>query len=94
MTSQDIIDLLNQLTDLDSEAIAALIEKRVDINLALSTSDVPVATALRKNKEGREIQQLGILGVLQGLVAKDGQKIIALYDGEKLDSFRLKPITA
>lgn len=93
MTSQDIIDLLNQLTDLDSEAIAALIEKRVDINRELAEADIPVVASTRKTKDGTTLQ-LGVLGVLQGLVAKDGQKIIALYDGEKLDSFRLKPITA
>lgn len=93
MTSQDIIDLLNQLTDLDSEAIAALIEKRVEINRELAEADIPVVTSTRKTKDGTT-PQLGVLGVLQGLVAKDGQKIIALYDGEKLDSFRLKPITA
>jgi hypothetical protein len=90
MTPQEVVDLLNEALELDSEAITALINARVPINLALA--DHP--TIMSMQVQHTEFPAaLGVLGLINGFVAKEGMAVEAMFDDlecTQLVGFQLK----
>lgn len=73
MTTQDIVEMLNTLHAIDPTALQDLIELRVLVSQHLLDSD-RVAVVVTENDE------LGLLGVLNGIAALDHQRIKAVYE--------------
>jgi hypothetical protein len=77
--AQQIIDFLNSLVALDSDAVEKLIETRVPCNQALAKHPT---VQVAPTKEGSEV---GLLGILNGFVGTnaDGWGYIASeFDGD------------
>lgn len=77
MTTQDIVDVLNDLLKTDPEAISALFWNRVPANEKLLNHSTAMCNV--KN-EALDFPTIGLLGVIQAIAAKDGDIIVACCD--------------
>ena len=81
--AQEAVDVLNEALKMDREAIAKLINKRVKCNSDLISSNVEIVVTMD--------DKLGPLGLINGiLIRQTGDRIVAVYEGRKLDYFILK----
>ena len=87
---QQVINYLNDLLDHDEEAISMLVDTRIRCNESLA--DHPTCQVQASISNDKEILEVGLLGVLNGLfgVRPDGRCwIVARYEQSKLLGFEL-----
>ena len=86
ITSHGIVQLLNSLVHADPDCMHNLTEQRVPCNQAV----VEHPTVQVWSHDGKDL--LGLLGVLNGIVASEDELIEGVYDDETtlLKSFRLR----
>ncbi len=91
MTSQQIVDVLNDAFKTDPNAIDSLLCCRVPCNKAML--DHPTIQVLTKNQNG-DFPTVGLLGLLNAISAIDGHRIWADYDTDThcLIRFSARPI--
>lgn len=75
MTSQQIVDLLNELLEFDPVAINALCKNRLPCNRALA--DHPTVTVDDPEPDKFTV---GLLGIIEGIVGIDGQLVASIDD--------------
>lgn len=85
MTPEQLCDYLNSLLQIDQDALANLIEQRVECNLDLA--DHPHVVCQTNDDTGAT--SVGLLGVLNGML--DGPRICAVYDDETGYLQRFRP---
>lgn len=91
-TPQQMVKLLNELHALVPEATHELIETRIDCDDRHALNDHPALVP----SSGCYGNQIGLLGVLNGIAGLDGELIEAAYDNntpngrERLIGFRLR----
>lgn len=92
MTTQQIVDLLNDALKADTAAIDALIGIRVPCSPALRDHD---KIQVRVKNSKLDFPTVGFLGMLNGIAAIDGDRIWADFDEETdvLLRFRAAPIS-
>lgn len=78
MKSTKIVEVLNRIHKLDPTVLPALIETRVPCNEELA--DDPAVQVLATNGDG--IFEIGILGILNGLVENGEGYVFAIFDTE------------
>ena len=82
--NQEILDVMNSVYKADPKAIRELMETRVPCNDRLA--DHPTVAVSREKK-------VGILGILNGITWKNGERFEAMYDeNDELVGFRLMPL--
>lgn len=89
---EQVVELLNELLELDADAINALIRVRVDCNECIGNhATVQVRSVGNYGYEGCEV---GLLGILNGVFGTDGKGIGAIgadFNEEGiLKSFRVR----
>ncbi len=87
MTTQQIVDLFNELHGLDPDFLLPLIETRLPCNQAIA--DHPTVVV-----DGDDVGgpwRVGLLGILEGIAGIDGQLIGMLVDEntKKLTGFKI-----
>ncbi|MFW5890620.1 MAG: hypothetical protein ACOCUI_00195 [bacterium] len=91
MKIEKVVEVLNDLLDIDREAISLLIEQRVPINEDLA--DHPTAMCVAETIDEEEIYEIGLLGILQAIASLDNARIIACYgEGGELEKFAFQSI--
>jgi hypothetical protein len=92
MTVQQIVDLLNDAVKCDAVGIAALISQRVPCNDALANH--PTIQCVCPETPKTDDCRVGLVGLLNGIAAIDGELIEAMFDGETMTllGFRLRDI--
>jgi hypothetical protein len=85
MTPEQLCDYLNHLTQIDRDALANLIEQRVECNEDLA--DHPHVVCQTNDKTGTV--SVGLLGILNGML--EGPRICAVYDDETGQLQRFRP---
>lgn len=89
MSAADIADLLNELLLIDRDCVSRLVGQRAACRHEL----VEHPTVLVNSAKGR--YSLGLIGVLNGLTQREGQRLEPVYDAmsTELLYFRLVPLT-
>lgn len=94
-TADDVIKLLNEIAELDRDAISSLLTIRFDCNEALA--DHP-SVQVREEGDGRfSVSMLGILNGLFGTLGGDGERkdwghimMITTWDEEKNEPMKIE----
>lgn len=90
MTTDQIVDVLNDAFRTDPHAIDGLLIASIPCNQAMS--DHPTIQVRAKNEQG-DFPVVGTLGILNAIASIDGEIIEAQYDGDShcLIGFRVRP---
>ncbi|MEM0567618.1 hypothetical protein [Salmonella enterica] len=83
LTSQAVVDRLNELFRLDPDALSELCAHRVRFNESLAGASVPFVCS--RDNEGR--LRMGMIGVLNALVNGESGKIAVLYEAGNMKGF-------
>jgi len=81
MKTEQIVTLLNKAADLDPAAVHSLICNRVPCNAALGEHATIQVGAQMGDRDGCPLLIVGLLGILNGIAALDGDLIEAVFDG-------------
>ena len=89
--AQQIVDLLNEAAKLDPGAIHLLCANHVPCNKALGDHPTIPVSAMQE-----KYFSVGMLGILNGIAAMDGEVIEMLFDqrekgAHQFNGFRLRP---
>ncbi len=102
ITSEVIAQYISRMLVLDPYAISQLMQMRVTVNENLKahcgalTQDVVFTLTVRPEGGELRVFQLGVLGVINGILAMEGLRLEALYTAEvpnMVSGFRLVPNT-